>query len=118
MQSPPTYKSSSSKRHRSSSDLTRGPRLVTGSQQICDQYVQGRVPMIRLTPEEIERRRRAKIGRIVMGVSALLLMIMSAVLPNVMVQAATILPGRSLIPASHFFLIANPNAEAFSGAKS
>jgi hypothetical protein len=29
-----------------------------------------------------------------------------------------VLPGRSLIPASHFFLIANPNAEAFSGAKS
>ncbi len=74
--------------------------------------------MIRLTPEEIERRRRAKIGRIVMGVSALLLMIMSAVLPNVMVQAATIVPGRSLIPASHFFLVANPNAEAFSGARS
>jgi hypothetical protein len=74
--------------------------------------------MIRLTPEEIERRRRAKIGRIAMGVSALLLMIMSAVLPSVMVQAATILPGRSLIPASHFFLVANPNAEAFSGARS
>jgi hypothetical protein len=74
--------------------------------------------MIRLTPEEIERRRRAKVGRTVMGVSALLLMIMSAVLPHVMVQAATIVPGRSLIPASHFFLVANPNAEAFSGAKS
>jgi hypothetical protein len=74
--------------------------------------------MIRLTPEEIERRRRTEIGRIAMGVSALLLMIMSAVLPNVMVQAATILPGRSLIPASHFFLVANPNAEAFSGARS
>jgi hypothetical protein len=74
--------------------------------------------MIRLTPEEFERRRRAKFGRIVMGIAALVLMISSAVLPNVMVQAAMILPGRSLIPASHFFLIANPTAEAFSGAKS
>jgi hypothetical protein len=74
--------------------------------------------MIRLTSEEIERRRRARFGRTVMGISALLLMIMSAVLPNVMVQAATVLPGRSLIPASHFFLIANPNAEAFAEATS
>jgi hypothetical protein len=74
--------------------------------------------MIRLTPEEFERRRRARFGRIAMGSTALVLMILSAVLPNVMVQAAMVLPGRSLIPASHFFLIANPNAEAFSGAKS
>jgi hypothetical protein len=74
--------------------------------------------MIRLTPDELERRRRAKVGRILTGAAALLLMILSAVLPNVMVQAAMVLPGRSLIPASHFFLIANPNAVAFSGAKS
>jgi hypothetical protein len=74
--------------------------------------------MIRSTPEEFERRRRARFGRIAMGSTALVLMILSAVLPNVMVQAAMVLPGRSLIPASHFFLIANPNAEAFSGAKS
>jgi hypothetical protein len=51
-----------------------------------------------------------------MGVSALVLMIMSAVLPHIMVEAATVVPGRSLIPASRFFLIANPNAEAFQGA--
>jgi len=74
--------------------------------------------MTRLNPEELERRRRAQLGRTITGISALLLMILSAVLPNIMVQAATVLPGRSLIPASHFFLIANPNAEAFSGAKS
>jgi hypothetical protein len=74
--------------------------------------------MVRVTPEELERRRRAQFGRTIMGVSALLLMIMSAVLPHVMVEAATVLPGRSLIPASHFFLIANPNAEAFQGATS
>jgi hypothetical protein len=74
--------------------------------------------MVRLTAEGLERRRRAKLGRTITGVSALVLMILSAVLPNIMVQAATILPGRSLIPASHFFLIANPNAEAFSGATS
>jgi hypothetical protein len=74
--------------------------------------------MIRVTPEELERRRRAQIGRTIMGVSALLLMITSAVMPHVMVEAATVLPGRSLIPASHFFLIANPNAEAFAGARS
>ena len=74
--------------------------------------------MVRLTPDELERRRRAQLGRTITGVSALVLMILSAVLPNIMVQAATVLPGRSLIPASHFFLIANPNAEAFSAAKS
>jgi hypothetical protein len=74
--------------------------------------------MYRLKPEDLERRRRAQVGRALMGVSALLLMIISAVVPHIMVQAATVLPGRSLIPASHFFLIANPNAEAFSGARS
>jgi hypothetical protein len=74
--------------------------------------------MVRVTPEELERRRRAQFGRTIMGVSALLLMIMSAVLPHVMVEAATVVPGRSLIPASRFFLIANPSAEAFQGATS
>jgi len=74
--------------------------------------------MIRVTPEEFERRRRAQFGRTVMGISALLLMIMSAVLPHIMVEAATVVPGRSLIPTSRFFLIANPNAEAFQGATS
>jgi hypothetical protein len=53
-----------------------------------------------------------------MGISALFLMIMSAVVPHVLVESATVLPGRSLIPATHFFLIANPNAEAFLGATS
>jgi hypothetical protein len=72
----------------------------------------------RLTPEDFRRRRRAQMGRTAMGVSALLLMIISAVLPHIMVKAATVVPGRSLIPASHFFLIANPNAEAFSDAMS
>jgi hypothetical protein len=74
--------------------------------------------MIRVTPEEFERRRRAQFGRTVMGISALVLMIMSAVLPHIMVEAATVVPGRSLIPTSRFFLIANPNAEAFQGATS
>jgi hypothetical protein len=74
--------------------------------------------MVRLTTDELERRRRAQFGRTVMGVSALLLMVMSAVLPHVMVEAATVVPGRSLIPASRFFLIANPNAEAFQEATS
>jgi hypothetical protein len=74
--------------------------------------------MSRVTPEDLRPRRRAQFGRTMMGVSALLLMIMSAVVPHIMVQAATVVPGRSLIPASHFFLIANPNAEAFSGARS
>jgi hypothetical protein len=74
--------------------------------------------MIQLTPEELERRRRAQFGRTIMGISALLLLLASAVLPHIIVQAATVLAGRSLIPASRFFLIANPNAEAFSGATS
>lgn len=74
--------------------------------------------MSRLTPEDLRRRRRAQLGRTIMGVSALLLMIMSAVVPHIMVEAATVVPGRSLIPASRFFLIANPNAEAFLEARS
>lgn len=74
--------------------------------------------MYRLTPDDLQRRRRAQFGRTIMGISALLLMIISAVVPHIMVQAATVVPGRSLIPASHFFLIANPNAEAFLGARS
>ena len=74
--------------------------------------------MIRLTSEELERRRRAQFGRTVLGISALLLMIMSAVVPHVLVEAATVLAGRSLIPATRFFLIANPNAEAFQAATS
>jgi hypothetical protein len=74
--------------------------------------------MVRLTPEDLERRRRAQLGRIAMAISALVFMIISAVLPHIMVEAATILPGRSLIPASRFFLIANPNASAFSEATS
>jgi hypothetical protein len=54
-----------------------------------------------------------------MGVSALLLMIMSALLPHIMVQEGLELPGgRSLLPASYFFLKANPNAVAFSEATS
>jgi hypothetical protein len=74
--------------------------------------------MIRLAPEELERRRRAQFGRTIMGISALLLMVMSAVVPHIMVEAATVVPGRSLIPASRFFLIANPNAPAFESATS
>ena len=74
--------------------------------------------MIRLTSEALERRRRAQFGRTILGVSALLLMIMSVVVPHVLVEAATVVPGRSLIPATRFFLIANPNAEAFQGATS
>jgi hypothetical protein len=74
--------------------------------------------MIRLASDELDRRRRAQFGRTIMGVSALLLMITSAVLPHVIVESATLVPGRSLIPASRFFLIANPNAEAFQGATS
>jgi hypothetical protein len=74
--------------------------------------------MVRLTTDELERRRRAQFVRTLMGISALLLMVMSAVLPHVIVQAATVVPGRSLIPASRFFLIANPNAAAFQEATS
>jgi hypothetical protein len=74
--------------------------------------------MVRLTPEELERPRRAQFGRTIMGVSALLLMIISAVVPHVLVEAATVVPGRSMIPATRFFLIANPSAEAFQGATS
>jgi hypothetical protein len=74
--------------------------------------------MVQVSADELERRRRAQLGRTILGISALVLMIMSAMLPHIIVEAATVVPGRSLIPASHFFLIANPNAEAFLDATS
>ena len=46
----------------------------------------------------------------------MLLIIASVTAPHVMVEAATVVPGRSLIPASRFFLTASPDGEGFAGA--
>ena len=47
-----------------------------------------------------------------------LLMILSVVTPHLMVVAATEIAGRSLIPASRFFLLAQADAEGFAGGVS
>lgn len=53
-----------------------------------------------------------------MAVMALMFIVASVVLPHVIVTAATVLPGRSLISVSQFFLKATPGGEAFNGGTS
>ena len=65
-----------------------------------------------------DNRRRGYIFRGVMAGLVLLLMILSVVTPHLMVVAATEIAGRSLIPASRFFLLAQADAEGFAGGVS
>jgi hypothetical protein len=74
--------------------------------------------MILPTAEMAAARRRGYLRRAPFGLLALALIIASVTAPHVMVEAATIYPGRSLISASRFFLTATPGGEAFSGATS
>lgn len=71
-----------------------------------------------MSPGDLVESGAARARRAVAGISALLLMILSVVVPHVAVQAATVVPGRSLIAATNFFLNANPNAAGFAGAVS
>lgn len=70
--------------------------------------------MILPTAEVLERRRRGYWRRGMVMAFAVLVMVLSAVLPNIGVEASTAY-GRSLIGASHFFVTAEPGAAAFAG---
>jgi len=74
--------------------------------------------MILPTEEMVAARRRGYLRRAPFGLLALGLIIASVTVPHVMVEAAMIYPGRSLISASRFFLTATPGGEAFSGGTS
>lgn len=67
------------------------------------------------TAEALERRRRGYRRRGVWCALAAVLMITSVFAPTVAVQAALGSGGRWLIPASRFFLSAQPFAEGFAG---
>ena len=66
----------------------------------------------------LDNRRRGYIFRGVMAGIVVLLMIISVVVPHLVVVAATEFAGRSLIPASRFFLLAQAGAEGFAGGVS
>ena len=74
--------------------------------------------MILPTEEMAAARRRGYLRRAPFGLLALGLIIASVTVPHVMVEAAMIYPGRSLISATRFFLTATPGGEAFSGGTS
>jgi hypothetical protein len=67
---------------------------------------------------EFDNRRRGFIFRGIMAGIVVLLMITSVVTPHLMVVTATEYAGRSLIPASRFFLLAQAGAEGFAGGVS
>ncbi len=62
--------------------------------------------------------RQGRVARLISGLVVLAGMVASVVLPHIAVVAATVYPGRSLIPATNFFLHANPNASGFADATS
>ena len=74
--------------------------------------------MILPTAEMAAARRRGYLRRTPVALLAMGLIIASVTAPHVMVEAATIYPGRSLLSATRFFLNATPGGEAFSGATS
>jgi hypothetical protein len=74
--------------------------------------------MVPLDPEELAAGRRRFRFRAAIAALLAALMVASMVLPHVAVQAATVVPGRSLIAASNFFLNAQAGADGFAGAVS
>ncbi|HSU34872.1 MAG TPA: hypothetical protein VLJ88_04355 [Propionibacteriaceae bacterium] len=74
--------------------------------------------MARPDPEALDASRRGYQRRAAVGAVVLVLLIASAVLPHVAVLEATAVPGRSLVPASNFFLNAQAGAEGFAGGTS
>ena len=69
-------------------------------------------------PEALAASRRGYQRRGAVAVVVLVLMIASVVLPHVAVLEATVVPGRSLIAASNFFLNAQAGADGFAGGTS
>jgi hypothetical protein len=74
--------------------------------------------MARPDPEAVAARHRGYQRRGAVAAVVLVLMIASVVLPHVAVLEATVVPGRSLLPASNFFLNAQAGAEGFAGGTS
>ena len=74
--------------------------------------------MVPVDPEELAASRRRFRFRAAIGALLVAMMVASMVLPHVAVQAATVVPGRSLIAASNFFLNAQAEAEGFADAVS
>lgn len=74
--------------------------------------------MVPVDPEELAASRLRFRFRAAIAALLVVMMIASMVLPHVAVQSATVVPGRSLIAASTFFLTAQAGAEGFAGAVS
>ncbi len=74
--------------------------------------------MVLPTEESIAARRRGYLLRAPLSVLAIVLIVVSVTAPHVMVTAATEVPGRSLISASRFFLMADATGEGFANASS
>ena len=74
--------------------------------------------MARPDPEAVAARHRGYQRRGAVAAVVLVLMIASVVLPHVAVLEATVVPGRSLLPASNFFLNAQAGADGFAGGVS
>jgi len=74
--------------------------------------------MDRPDPEAPAARHRGYQRRGAVAAVVLVLMIASVVLPHVAVLEATVVPGRSLLPASNFFLNAQASADGFAGGTS
>src|SRR3712207_5317781 len=69
--------------------------------------------MILPTEEAVQRRRRGHLRRIPVGALAIALMVAGALVPHIGVRAADGLFGRSLFPASYFFLFADADSAGF-----
>lgn len=74
--------------------------------------------MARPDPEALAARRSGHQRRGAVAALVLILMIASVLLPHVAVLEATAVPGRSLLPASNFFLNAQAGADGFAGGTS
>ena len=69
--------------------------------------------MVPLTEEAVRRRRRGAVRRGVVCALVLALMVLGTVVPHIGVQAADGLFGRSMFPASRFFLLADADSGGF-----
>lgn len=74
--------------------------------------------MITPSAESIAERRRGLARRTPFGLLAFVSILVSVMVPHVMVVAATIYGGRSLLSVSRFFLSATPGGEGFAGGTS
>jgi hypothetical protein len=69
--------------------------------------------VVPLTEEALRRRRRGKVLRAAVCGLVLALMVLGTVVPHIGVQAADGIVGRSMFPASRFFLLADADSPGF-----